>query len=39
MGSLRKDFLPRLGSAITQIVSSKDATLAATCHADNGTVA
>ena len=37
--SLTKDFLPRLGSPITHIVSSRDASLTATCQADNGTVA
>ncbi len=36
MNTLKKDFLPRLGSAITHIVSSKDASLTAVCHKDNG---
>lgn len=36
MNSLRKDFLPRLGAPLTHIVSSKDSTLSAICHDDNG---
>ncbi len=36
MSTLHKDFLPRLGSAISHIVSSQDGTLTATCQQDNG---